>query len=133
MTSPFLNASSNEYIASYSNEYIASYSNEYIASYSNARTGDKREGSGDRRANLQKVQKEMSIWLKIESQEKLGELADDYVLARKSEVTHPGKPSLSGQKQDSKQGQGRDREERYRRRWTWTCTTCSRGDRQYQK
>ena len=66
---------------------------------------------------LQKVSEEMSIWLKerkIDSLEKLGKSADDYVLARKSEVTCLGKPSPSVHKQDSKQGQGRDHEERYR-------------------
>lgn len=56
---------------------------------------------------LQKVSEEMSIWLKerkIESLEELGKLADDYVLARKSESMRPGKPILSGHKQDPKEG-----------------------------
>ena len=58
---------------------------------------------------LMKVPEEMNILLKerkIDSLEKLGKLADDYVLAPKSEAARPGKPSPSVR-------QGRDRDERH--------------------
>ena len=60
-----------------------------------ARTGDERERSGGCGTNFAEGPRGDEHMAERDSLEKLGKLADDYVLAQKSEAERPRKPSPS--------------------------------------